>query len=105
MTRKPGSGEPLMSDRLASIFVRPTAPPVWLGIVAATAVIALESLVVHLLRRIAPESTFGAIFLLGVLLISAGWGFGLAVATTVASTMVYVYFHLEKTGHFLPTSV
>lgn len=94
-----------MTDRLASIFVRPTAPPLWLGIAAAATIIALESLGVHLLRRIAPESTFGAIFLLGVLLISAGWGFGLAVATTVASTFVYVYFHLEKTGHYLPTSV
>ena len=100
-----GTGASPMRDRLMSVLVRPTAPPLWLGIVVATALIVVETLVVHLLRGVAPESVFGAVFLFGVLLVSAGWGFGLAVMTTLASAVVYVYFHLDTDGTYLPTKV
>ena len=43
------------------------------------------------------------LFLLGVLVVSAGWGFRLAVATTLASALVYVQFHMETSGAFIPT--
>jgi signal transduction histidine kinase len=57
---------------------------------------------VYRLKQIAPENAFGALFLLGVLVVSAGWGFRLAVATSVASALVYMYFHLETGGAFVP---
>ena len=88
-----------------SLLVRPTTPPLWLGVVVAAFFIAAESGLVYLLERLAPENTFGAVFLLGVLVVSARWGFGLAVATTLASALVYVYFHLQTEGSFLPTKV
>jgi signal transduction histidine kinase len=96
------SGRP-MRARLMSLLVHPTTPPLWLGVVVAAAFIAVESVLVYMLERVAPENTFGAVFLLGVLVVSAGWGFGLAVLTTLASAVVYVYFHLQTDGSFFPT--
>ena len=91
--------------RLLSLLVRPTTPPLWLGVVVAVSFIAVESVLVYLLERIAPENTFGAVFLLGVLVVSARWGFGLAVATSLASALVYVYFHAQTDGSVFPTTV
>ena len=102
-TQQPGSDpRPSLRARLLALVVRPTAPPVWLGIVVAAVFITAETLLVYRLRQIAPENAFGALFLLGVLVVSAAWGFRLAVATSVASALVYVYFHLENGGSFIP---
>ena len=101
---QPGSGSrQSLHARLLALVVRPTAPPLWLGIVVAVLFITGETLLVHRLQKIAPENAFGALFLLGVLVVSAGWGFGLAVATSLASALVYVYFHMETTRTFIPT--
>lgn len=70
--------------------------------IVALGFIAVELLLVQQLRRVAPENAFGAIFLLGVLVVSAGWGFGLAVATSLASAAVYVYLHAEGPDSFVP---
>jgi signal transduction histidine kinase len=89
---------------LMSLLVHPTAPPLWLGVAVAAGCIAAETLLVFALRRVAPENTFGALFLLGVLVVSAGWGFGLAVMTTMASALAYIYFHLAPEGGFMPVA-
>ncbi len=68
----------------------------------AISFIAAEVVIVHQLKRVAPDNAFGAIFLLGVLVVSAGWGFGLAVATSIASAAVYVYIHLEGSDSLVP---
>ena len=91
--------------RLLSLLVRPTTPPLWLGVIVAVSFISFESVLVYLLERVAPENTFGAVFLLGVLVVSARWGFGLAVATSLASALVYVYFHAQTDGSVFPTTV
>lgn len=88
--------------RLLALVLRPTAPPVWLGVVVAVGFIALETVLLLQLKKVAPENAFGALFLLGVLVVSAGWGLGLAVATTAASAAVYVYFHLEGADSLAP---
>ncbi|AWB91863.1 ATP-binding protein [Aeromicrobium chenweiae] len=90
-------------DRLVAAILRPTTPPLTWGVATAIALIALEILIVHLLTRVAPDSQFGALFLLGVLVISAGWDFGLAVATSVASAIAYAYVHvLENSDSLVP---
>jgi signal transduction histidine kinase len=91
--------------RLLNLVLRPIAPPWWLGVVVAAAFIAGELALVLLLKRIAPENAFGALFLLGVLVVSAGWDFGLAVATSLVSTVVYVYIHAEGAASHLPAAV
>jgi PAS domain S-box-containing protein len=89
--------------RLLGLVVRPTAPPLWLGIVVAAAFIISETLLVHGLKETAPENAFGVLFLVGVLVVSAAWGFRLAVATTLASAAVYVQFHMDTGVGFIPT--
>jgi K+-sensing histidine kinase KdpD len=65
---------------------------VWLGLVVAASFIAMESVVVLLLKQIAPGNAFGVVFLVGVLVVSTVWGFGLSVATSVASAVAFDYF-------------
>jgi len=80
-------------------------PPLWLGIVVAGALLVVEASVVDLLAHIAAHGPFGLVVLLGVLVISAGWGTGLAVVMTLASTAVYVYFHVGASGGLLTANV
>jgi signal transduction histidine kinase len=94
-----------LSGRLLALVVRPTAPPLWLGIVVAAAFIIAETVLVYELQEVTSRNAFGALFLLGVLVISAGWGFRLAVATTLASALAYLYFHLEITSAFVPMPI
>ena len=93
-------------DRLLALLIRPTPPPVLWGVLTAIAFITAETALVHVLKRVAPDNAFGAIFLLGVLVVSAGWGVGLAVATSLASAMAYVWFHVnEGSGSLIPAVV
>lgn len=95
-----------LRDRLLALLLRPTPPrPLW-GVLTAVSFIAAETVVVHVLKRIAPDNAFGAVFLLGVLVVSAGWGFRLAVATSLGSTLAYVWFHVnEGSGSLIPAVV
>ena len=85
----------LLRSRLLAMVLRPTARPLGWGILVSLGFLAVETLIVLYLTRVAPENAFGAIFLLGVLVVSAGWNIGLAIATSVASTLVYLSFHLD----------
>jgi len=87
---------------MVSWVLRPKSPPLWLGIAVAAVLISLETVLVFVLERLAPGNAFGALFLLGVLVVSAGWGFGLALTTTMVSAAVYMFFHLGHDG-FIPT--
>ena len=87
---------------ILALVLRPTALPLWLGVIVAVGFIAVEVVLVLQLKRVAPENAFGAVFLLGVLVVSAGWGFGLAVATSLASAAVYVHFHAEGADSLAP---
>ncbi|WP_254303454.1 sensor histidine kinase [Rhodococcoides kyotonense] len=58
--------------------------------------IAVEVTVVLQLKQIAPENSFGAVFMFGVLIVSAGWGFRISIATSVASAAAYAYIHASE---------
>ena len=96
------TGSPLTSARLVGLLVRPTAPPLAVGITVAASLIAAETLLVYLLEKIFPGMPFGVVFLFGVLVVSAGWGFGLAVSTTLVSALVYAFVHLDAAGSTFP---
>lgn len=49
--------------RLLSVVLRPTAPPLALGVVVAASFIIAETLLVYLLTKIVPEMAFGVVFL------------------------------------------
>jgi signal transduction histidine kinase len=97
-----GGSRQLLRTRLLALVVRPTARPLGWGIVVALGFIVCETVLVLQLKRVAPENAFGAVFLLGVLVVSAGWSFGLALATSLASAVVYLYFHLEGGDSLAP---
>ncbi len=79
--------------------VRTTAPPLWLGVAVAAAFIGAEAVLVWWLHRAAPQNAYGALFLLGVLVVSAAWDFGLAAGTSVVSAVVYVFLlHRDSLG-------
>ncbi|MDV3125531.1 DUF4118 domain-containing protein [Mycobacterium sp. 21AC1] len=93
---------PAPLPRLLGLVLRPTAPPLGLGIVVAAVFIIAETVLVSQLREVASENSFGALFLLGVLVVSAGWRMRLAVVTSLVSAVVYVHFHMETHGALLP---
>jgi hypothetical protein len=84
----------------------PIAPPIALGLVVAPLLIAAESLLVYLLMQVNPGNLFGVVFLLGVVVVSIGWGFRLGTMTALVSALVYAYFHhLQTGGTFIPTEL
>ena len=97
-----GERSPAIRAQLMSLLIRPTARPLGIGIVVAASFIVAETLLVCLVKKVVPEMAFGVVFLLGVLVVSAGWGFGLAVTTTLASGIVYAFFHLNADGSIFP---
>ena len=96
------AGLPPIRVRLVALMLRPTTPRLWLGLVVAASLIVVQTLLVYALKRFAPESACGLIYLLGVLVISIGWGFGLAAVMSLASAVAFIYFHMGGGGKFIP---
>jgi signal transduction histidine kinase len=91
--------------RALRLLLRPTAPPLALGLVVVPLLIAAETGLAYLLMR-ATGNIFGVVFLLGVLVVSTVWGLRLGALTTLASAAVYVYFHrLQSGGSMLAAAV
>src|SRR6266403_511828 len=82
---------------------RPKAPSLVLGIAVAVAFIVAETLTVCSLN-VVTDSTgrFGTLFLLGVLVVSMVWGFGLSMTMSVASAIAFAYFRNWPTAQFAP---
>jgi signal transduction histidine kinase len=77
--------------RVMRLLVRPTPPPLWQGVIAAAALIGVETVVVVVLKHFAPTMAFGTVYLLGVLLVGMSWGFGLAAITALVSAFAFDY--------------
>ena len=94
----PPPGPPSLRARALRSLLRPTAPPLALGLVVAPVLLAAETGLVYLLMRVAGGNIFGVVFLLGILVVSTVWGVRLGALTTLASAAVYVFFHHLQTG-------
>jgi signal transduction histidine kinase len=92
---RPGSAPASCRRGPLSLLLQPQPLPLGVGIAVATAFIIGETVVVAWFQGPGSEKSFRALFLLGVLVMSAGWRFGLALATTLVSAAVYFYFHLD----------
>jgi signal transduction histidine kinase len=84
--------------RAVRLLLRPTAPPLALGLVVAPALIAAETALVYVLMRATAGNVFGVVFLLGVLVVSTVWGLRLGALTTLVSAAIYMFFHRLQTG-------
>jgi signal transduction histidine kinase len=70
-----------------------TTPPLTVGFAVAAAFIIAEGAFLLVLNRMAPDESFGVLFLLGVLVVSTLWGPGLAATTSVLSAVAFDVFH------------
>jgi signal transduction histidine kinase len=86
----------------SSILLRPTAPPLSVGIVVAAVAIVIETVLVLVLRHFVRHEAFEVVYLLGILTISMIWGLGLAVALSVVSAAVLAYIRDWPRTHFAP---
>lgn len=75
-------------------------PPFWLGIVAAVVAVAVTTLAVYPLKRIAADISLSVVYLLAVLFIAAYWGASLAIATAILGALAFNFFHIPPTGRF-----
>ncbi|MDT5363958.1 MAG: hypothetical protein QOC69_5720 [Mycobacterium sp.] len=92
-----------MRARLLAILLSPTAPPVGLGLVVAVVLMVAETLLLYPLKQIAPANSLGVVYLLGVVVVAIGWGFWLAVATSVVSALAFGWFHMAPDWGFTPS--
>jgi two-component system, OmpR family, sensor histidine kinase KdpD len=82
-------------------FMLATAPPSRrTGVLVALAAVALCTLLLYPLGRIAPIVSLGVVYLLAVLVVSIVWGAWLGVLTAVSSAAAFNFFHLPPTGRF-----
>jgi signal transduction histidine kinase len=85
-----------------AILLRPTAPPLFIGIVVGALAIVVETALVLLLKHLNHNESFATPYLLGILAISMIWGLGLAVTMSVASALVLAYIRDWPRAHFAP---
>jgi two-component system sensor histidine kinase KdpD len=73
-------------------------PPLLIGVAASIGVVATATLLIYPLKSLAPTVSLGVVYLPAVLLISASWGLGLGLFTSLASALTYNWFHIPPTG-------
>jgi PAS domain S-box-containing protein len=92
-----------MRARLLRLLIRPAAPSLALGSAVAASFIVVETLVVCLLNEVTGTAgRFGTLYLLGVLVVSTVWGFGLSATMSVASAIAFAYFRNWPATHVQP---
>jgi K+-sensing histidine kinase KdpD len=73
-------------------------PSAWLGLLASVAAVAIATGVVYPLKDVAPAVSLGVVYIPGVLLISAVWGWRLGLLTAILSALAFNFFHLPPLG-------
>jgi PAS domain S-box-containing protein len=95
------SGPRSIRARLPQLLSRTSAPSATLGITVGASIIVVETLVVCFLNQATGTvGHFGTLYILGVLVISTVWGFGLSATMSVASAVAFAYFRNWPTAHF-----
>ena len=74
-------------------------PPVWLGLLAAIAAVATTTLIVYLLKSVAPVVSLGVVYLPAILVVSIVWGLRLGLFASVLSALAFNFFHLPPLHH------
>jgi signal transduction histidine kinase len=65
---------------------------------AITVAVAICTVLIYPLKRVAPVDSLAVVYMVAVLLISATWGLWLGVICAVASVLAFDYFQLPPTG-------
>ena len=67
---------------------------------AAVGTVAVTTLVVYPLKRVAADISLSVVYLLAVLFVATYWGAALAIATAFLSALAFNFFHIPPTGRF-----
>ena len=70
------------------------------GFIAAIVSVALATLAVYFLRKIAPVVSLSVVYLPAVLLVATYWGIALGLFTSLLSAASFNFFHIPPTGQF-----
>ena len=92
-----GSGASMTADHYDNRFRR---YPVWAGLLASIAAVAIGTLLVYPLEEVAPVISLGIVYLPGVLAISILWGWRLGLLTVIVSVGAFNWFHIAPHGRF-----
>jgi len=87
-------------SRLLGYVIAAEPPPRRTGVLVSIVAVAICTLIIYPLKRVAPVVSLGVVYLLAVLLISATWGAWLGVFTGVLSAAAFNFFHITPTGQF-----
>ena len=88
------------ASQVGAATLRDQRPARQTGLVAAVTAVALATVAIYFLRRVAPVVSLSVVYLPAVLLISTYWGFGLGLLTSLLSAAAFNFFHLPPTGGF-----
>jgi two-component system sensor histidine kinase KdpD len=70
------------------------------GFIAAIVSVALATLAIYFLRKIAPVVSLSVVYLPAVLLVATYWGIALGLFTSLLSAASFNFFHIPPTGQF-----
>jgi two-component system sensor histidine kinase KdpD len=71
-----------------------------LGILVAVGSVALCTAAIYPLKPIAPDTSLGVVYLIGVIGVSIFWGFSMGLFTALLSAAAFNFFHIPPTGQF-----
>jgi two-component system, OmpR family, sensor histidine kinase KdpD len=100
VSRRSVAGMRGWTSRIGAATLRDQRPPGRTGLAAAVIAVALATVAIYFLRRVAPVVSLTVVYLPAVLLISTFWGFGLGLLTSLLSAAAFNFFHLPPTGGF-----
>jgi two-component system, OmpR family, sensor histidine kinase KdpD len=83
-----------MTRRGLSLGLGGEPPPIWLGLAATLAAVALGTLVVYPLKSVAPVVSLGVVYLPAILLISIVWGLRMGLLASVLSALAFNFFQI-----------
>jgi two-component system, OmpR family, sensor histidine kinase KdpD len=95
-----GSGIGGWTTQLGAATLRRQRPQRSTGIVAAVLSVAIATLAIYFLRKIAPVVSLSVVYLPAVLLVATYWGLALGLLTSLLSAAAFNWFHIPPTGEF-----
>jgi two-component system sensor histidine kinase KdpD len=88
------------TTQLGAAALRHQRPRRRTGILAAVISVAIATLAIYVLRRIAPVVSLSVVYLPAVLLVATYWGMTLGLLTSLLSAASFNFFHIPPTGGF-----
>ncbi|HTU96309.1 MAG TPA: ATP-binding protein [Solirubrobacteraceae bacterium] len=88
------------TTQLGAATLRRQRPQRSTGFVTAIVSVALATLAIFFLRKIAPVVSLSVVYLPAVLLVAAYWGIALGLFTSLLSAASFNFFHIPPTGQF-----